>query len=117
MLSLLSAIEDRPNKLELVSLTATTMHMMSETSGCRIEMIQKGGLDIINSILPHAEDDSLAVAMKALHNVMKYPTSSQSAFELCCEISCTACRISDNPVVLGMSLRVFITSVGAVYEG
>lgn len=100
ILSVLTTTDDRQNKEEIMFLAATCMHMMSETAGCRIEMIQKGGLDILKTILAHADDGTMTVTMKALHNIMKYPTLSQSAFELCCDIACTACRISEDLVVL-----------------
>ena len=55
-------------------LLADAMRLLSESSGCRIEIIQKGGIEILAGILPYADDPgTLAVTMKALHNVMKYP--------------------------------------------
>ena len=97
--SLVSSLEGRANKVELVPLIADTMRLLSESPGCRIEIIQKGGIEIIEGILPYTDEPTLAVAVKALHNVMKYPTLSDSAFSKCGEISVQVVRISDNSIV------------------
>lgn len=100
MQSLVSSLATRENRHELVPLLATTIRLLSESAGCRIEIIQKGGIDILAGILPYADDPgTLAVTMKALHNVMKYPTLSDSAFSKCGEVTVQMVRLSDDSTV------------------
>lgn len=89
--SLLATITSRANKIELSFNVLVALRSLSESSGCRTEMLQKGTVEILNIILSYCDDKGRLLIIRILHNFLQAPVTAAA-----------------------MSLTSFETSVGMV---
>ena len=74
--SLLPTIYGRENRVELCYNVLVAIRSLSESSGCRAEMLQKGTIDIINNMLTHVDDKGKLLIIKIIHNFLQVPATS-----------------------------------------
>jgi len=73
------------NRQEMIFNMLTAIRSLSESAGCRSEMLQKGSVELLYNILmtTHCEDKGKLLIMKILHNFLQSPLAlSMNAFEL-----------------------------------
>lgn len=82
---LVANIPNLENRQEMIFSMLTAIRSLSESAGCRTEMLQKGTVELLYNILTIGlceEKDKLLI-MKILHNFLQAPLSlSMNAFEL-----------------------------------
>lgn len=70
------------NRAELVFNMLTALRSLSESSGCRAEMLLKGTVELLNSLLAYSDEKNKLLIIKILHNFLQAPqTLTLSAFE------------------------------------
>jgi hypothetical protein len=80
--TLLPNLPSAENRSELVFNMLTALHSLSESSGCRSEMLLKGTVELLNSLLAYSDEKDKLLIIKILHNFLQSPlTLSLSAFE------------------------------------
>lgn len=67
------------NKHELVFHMLTALRSLSESSGCRTEMIQKSTIDLLVGLTPHCTDKDRLLIVKMLHNFLSTSTCLSAA--------------------------------------
>jgi hypothetical protein len=78
------------NRSELVFNMLSALRSLSESSGCRAEMLLKGSVELLNGLLPYSDEKDKLLIIKVLHNFLQTPLSlSLSAFETAANISYT----------------------------
>jgi hypothetical protein len=53
----------------------TAVKALSDSSGCRVDMISKGAIDILHTMLPHADERGMMLIIKIMHNLMQVSTA------------------------------------------
>ena len=120
MTALLPALAERDpaNRDEIVLLLATASRLLSESVGCRIELLAKGALDILKAIVPYCNDVSRVMAAKALYNIIQHPLSN-AQFDTSANIAVNIAMLCDNhdPVVLELAAACFHAFTGQALRG
>ena len=89
----------KENPHELVELIAVGLRLLSESIGCRIELLAKGALNILQGIIPYGNDTSRIVMAKALHNITQHALNNNQ-FSLSVQIACDLALTSEDPAVM-----------------
>lgn len=79
--AMIPTLPTRENMHEIVFYIMTCLRLLSDSSGCRNEMIAKGTVDILNQIFPFCDNRNRFILIKTLHNLMAGTVLSLSAFE------------------------------------
>lgn len=70
-----NSLPHREQKPELVRHVAFCLKQLSDTPGCRVDMISKGCIEMLPQLLPYCNVDSRLLIMKTLHNLLKVVTT------------------------------------------
>lgn len=84
---------------ELVRLIAIALRFMSDNDACRIEIIAKGGLDILLNILPYALFEARTMIVVCLYNLMQHDYLNNAQFEKCAHIACQVINASTEDII------------------
>jgi hypothetical protein len=96
--TLIPNIAAAENRGELVFNMITALRSLSESSGCRSEMLLKGSVELLNALLPHSDEKDKLLIIKILHNFLQSPMSlSLSAFEIATNM--TAVIVNDTTFI------------------
>jgi hypothetical protein len=88
--ALLPNLPAAENRSELVFNMLTALRSLSESSGCRTEMLLKGSVELLFALLPHCDEKDKLLVIKILHNFLQAPMSlSLSAFDIAVQITFT----------------------------
>ncbi len=108
--AIIPTLHERPadNRDEIVYLIAVAIRLLSESSGCRIELIAKGALDILRGITPHCTNRSRCMTIKALYNIIQHPLNN-THFEISATIAVDLAMSCSNrdPVVMELCSACF----------
>jgi len=81
--ALLPTLSSRENKKELVFHMLVVLRSLSDSSGCRSELLQKGAVDILNTLLPYCDEKGRLIILKVMHNFLRKPSAFSNAhFEI-----------------------------------
>ncbi len=94
--SLLPVLVTKPNRVDLSYFVLVAIRSLSESTGCRTEMLQKGTIEILNNILSYCDDKGRLLIVKILHNFLQFPltaaamslTSFETAVTMVAHIVC-----------------------------
>lgn len=87
--SLVPTLYNRENKKELALYMLIALRSLSESSGCRADMLAKGSVELLSNLLPIVQEDERCrlIIMKLLHNFVHPPTTiSNQSFEVAVQI-------------------------------
>jgi len=120
MTAILPTLADRDaqNREDIVSLLATASRLLSESVGCRIELLAKGALDVLKAIVPYCNSNSLVMAAKALYNIIQHPLS-YAQFETSANIAVNIAMVCEDhdPVVMELAAACFHSFTGEALRG
>eukprot|EP00605_Chrysophyceae_sp_TOSAG23-4_P002392 GSChrysophyteH1.ASY1.ANO1.2648.1 assembled CDS len=92
-------LSSKENSCELVEYIAVSIRLLSESVGCRIELLAKGALNILEGIIPFSNEKSRVLIAKALHNINQHPLSNIQ-FSLSANIACRLASSSKDAIVM-----------------
>ena len=75
MSGMLLSLPTRENNKEIVFNILIALRALSDSSGCRHEMIHRGTIDILNNLLSYCDEKERLLIIKVLHNLFKSPQS------------------------------------------
>lgn len=88
--AIVATLSTRENKMEMAVYILTALRSLSESSGCRADMLQKGSIELLSHLLPICveEERCRLLTMKIIHNFV-YPvtTISNHAFEIAVQMT------------------------------
>lgn len=101
MTSLHSLIQNtallKENKNDLVYYIIVGLRSLSESVSCRIEMLSKGCIEILQNLLPYSDERCLLFISKIIYNFLQAPSQiSKSSFELSLTIISNIILITKN---------------------
>lgn len=81
--SLLSVLPTMDYPLDLCFYMLIAFRSLSDSSGCRSDMLSKGSIEVLSSLLPYCDDRCELMILKVLHNFLQSPVGiSLSSFEV-----------------------------------
>ena len=72
-------VGNRENRDEIVYCIAACLRSLAASKQCRLDMISKGSVDLINQLMPYCAEKALLLSTKALHDLLSNVTSFPSA--------------------------------------
>lgn len=96
------SISHRENKLEFVSHILSCIRLLSESSGCRSELLMRGTVDMLHHLLQYTKSDSKTqrLAIKSVYNLLQGTRMTTASAEVCVNIICTMTIISKDMMTL-----------------
>lgn len=86
---ILSTLNQKENKEELTMYILQCFRSLSESIGCRGELLAKGIMDLVSQIVQFCSDSkSLTYIVKVVHNLLSMPNISKNSFESAVLIVC-----------------------------
>lgn len=97
---LLQGLSTNDNRMPLAFDILTALRSLSDSSGCRADLLTKGAIDILNNLLPYCDERGKLQIMKILHNFLLAPPSAMNntAFETTVLISTLIAGETPDPV-------------------
>ena len=85
---LLGGLASMDHKKSLVFDILTAMRSLSDSAGCRVDMIQKGSVEILNALLPYTDEKGKLLTIRILHNFLQTMSSlNKHMFEISVQIA------------------------------
>lgn len=88
--SIVTTLSMRENKMEMASYILTALRSLSESAGCRADMLSKGSMELLSHLTPLCIEDERCrlLTMKIIHNFVHPPSSvANHAFEMAVHIT------------------------------
>ena len=91
-------ISYRENRGEVVHHMAACLRALAASRSCRLDMISKGSIDLLNQLMPHCNESALLFCVRALYDLLSYVNSFPSAiFDNAVNAAIDVFSLSDNP--------------------
>jgi hypothetical protein len=96
------SIPYRENKLEFVYHILSCIRLLSESPGCRGELLMRGTIDMLQQLLQHAKPDARnqRLLIKSIYNLLQGTRMTSAAAEVCVNTVCTMTIISKDMMTL-----------------
>jgi hypothetical protein len=73
--ALLTGLATMDHRRALVYDILTALRSLSDSAGCRIDMIQKGSVEMLHTLLPYTDERGKLLSIKILHNFLQAMSS------------------------------------------
>eukprot|EP01038_Epipyxis_sp_PR26KG_P006972 gene6972-9532_t len=99
--SLIPTLATRANADEIAFEILVALRSLSDSSGCRADLLQKGSVDILYSLLPYSHENGRLLIIKILHNFFQTPSMVKTfLFETATSIVIAIVNKSTSPVIM-----------------
>ena len=103
-----NTLSHRDNREELVHYMSVCLRQLSDSAGCRVDMISKGSVEMIPQLLPYCEEKTRLLIMKALHNLLGVvPSFPTIIFDMAVNVVVDMVLHSDNFAILQYASSCF----------
>jgi len=99
--TLLTSLSAMDHKRALALDILTALRSLSDSVGCRVDLIAKGSIEILNSLLGYTDERGKLLTIKILHNYMSASSSmNKQMFEMAVLITTQIVTLSKKEVTL-----------------
>ncbi len=100
MLIVIPSLATRDNVGELVDNMATTLRLLTDSPGCRHELLAKGTVDLLYQLLPYCDNKNRLLVIKSLHNLLQGNLLNIVMFEHAVSVAVDIIKSTDDEIVL-----------------
>jgi len=99
--SLLPSLATRDPQHALTYDVLSALRSLSDSSGCRKDMLSNGGVDILAALLPYCEERGRLLCIKIVHSFLQASSAMNKVmFENCVTAACQICAASKHATTL-----------------